>query len=172
MSPTRHATRRSCSSVSARTELLDQRRGWAGGKLDVTTIHLEPLSGRRPVSSSRTSWASRPRSNTGRSRIAEAAEGNPLFVEKTLSMMIDSGLLRNIDDHSVSETDLATVSVPPSIQALLAARLDRLSAQERVVIQTASVIGRVFPLDAVAALTPELSPTSWRCRLQALIRTS
>src|SRR5215218_1613184 len=105
-----------------------------------------------------------------RSRIAEAAEGNPLFVEETLSMMIDSGLLRNVDDHWVPETDLATVSVPPSIQALLAARLDRLTAQERVVIQLASVIGRVFPLDAVQALASDPESDAVETHLQALIR--
>ena len=60
------------------------------------------------------------------------------------------------------------MSVPPSIQALLAARVDRLSPQERIVIQRASVIGRVFPLDAVRALTPDIEPDGVEMHLQAL----
>ena len=105
-----------------------------------------------------------------RSRITEAAEGNPLFVEETLSMMIDSGLLTRDDGHWVAETDLATMSVPPSIQALLAARLDRLSSDERIVIQRASVVGRVFSLDVVCTLTREHEPEIVEAHLQALIR--
>jgi class 3 adenylate cyclase/tetratricopeptide (TPR) repeat protein len=156
----------------ARTELLDQRRGWGGGKLNATTIHLEPLSEEESGRLIANLMGIQASEEHGRSRIAEAAEGNPLFVEETLSMMIDSGLLRRDDGHWVAETDLATVSVPPSIQALLAARLDRLSADERVVIQRASVIGRVFALDAVCTLTRgyEPEPEIVEAHLQALIR--
>jgi class 3 adenylate cyclase/tetratricopeptide (TPR) repeat protein len=154
----------------ARTELLEQRRAWAGGMLNVTTIHLEPLSEEETGQLIANLMGIQVTEEHSQSRIAEAAEGNPLFVEETLSMMIDSGLLRNVDDHWVAETDLATVAVPPSIQALLAARLDRLSAQERVVIQRASVIGRIFPLDAVLALTPDTEPDIVEVHLQALIR--
>ena len=154
----------------ARTELLEQRRTWAGGMLNVTTIHLEPLSEEETGQLIANLMGIQVSEEHSQSRIAEAAEGNPLFVEETLSMMIDSGLLRNVDDHWVAETDLATVAVPPSIQALLAARLDRLSAQERVVIQRASVIGRIFPRDAVLALTPDTEPDGVEVHLQALIR--
>jgi len=154
----------------ARTELLDQRRTWAGGMLNVTTIHLEPLSEEETGQLIANLMGIQASQEHSQSRIAEAAEGNPLFVEETLSMMIDSGLLRNVDDHWVPETDLATVSVPPSIQALLAARVDRLSPRERIVIQRASVIGRVFPLDAVRALTTPIEPDGVEMHLQALIR--
>ena len=154
----------------ARTELLDQRRALGGWQAQ--RHHHPPRAalrgGDRPAH--REPHGHPGLAGTQQSRIAEAAEGNPLFVEETLSMMIDSGLLRNVDDHWVPETDLATVSVPPSIQALLAARVDRLSPQERIVIQRASVIGRVFPLDAVLALTPDSEPDIVEMHLQALIR--
>jgi class 3 adenylate cyclase/predicted ATPase len=73
-----------------------------------------------------------------RARIAEAAEGNPFFVEQMTAMAVDEG---------------GDVAVPASIRALLAARLDRLTHEERGMIERASVIGREFPLQAVAALT-------------------
>jgi class 3 adenylate cyclase len=154
----------------ARTELLDQRRSWGGGKLNATTIQLEPLtdseSGELIVN---LIGPDAVRGST-RSRIAEAAEGNPLFLEETLSMMIDAGLFRRDDGRWVLAGDLSTVSVPPSIQALLAARLDRLQPEERVVIERASVVGRVFSLDAVRALTADDEADELETALQALVK--
>ena len=59
-------------------------------------------------------------------RIAEAAEGNPLFVEEMLSMLIDDGLLVRRDGRWTAGGTIRAVPVPPTIHALLAARLDRL----------------------------------------------
>jgi tetratricopeptide (TPR) repeat protein len=88
-------------------------------------------------------------------RIAGAAEGNPLFVEEMVSMLIDDGLLRRQNGSWEVSADLGSVTVPPTIQALLAARLDRLDADERAVIQAASVAGKEFSVDDVAAIAPE-----------------
>ena len=154
----------------ARTELLEQRRAWGGGKLNVTTIHLEPLSEDESGRLIANLMGIQASEEYSRSRIAEAAEGNPLFVEETLSMMIDTGLLTRDDGHWVAETDLATMSVPPSIQALLAARLDRLGSDERTVIQRASVVGRVFSIDDVSTLMHDTEPHIVEAHLQALIR--
>ncbi|HEX6140909.1 MAG TPA: adenylate/guanylate cyclase domain-containing protein [Candidatus Limnocylindria bacterium] len=95
-----------------------------------------------------------------RSRIVQAAAGNPLFVEQLLSMLIDDGTLRREDDHWVQVSDLTRLDVPPTIQALLAARLDLLEADERGVIEPASVIGQNFAVAAVGALVAEpIAPT-------------
>jgi class 3 adenylate cyclase/tetratricopeptide (TPR) repeat protein len=88
-------------------------------------------------------------------RIVIAAEGNPLFVEQMLSMMIDNGALHYADDRWEPSGDLADLDVPPSIQALLAARLDLLGREERSVIEPASVIGLSFAEAAVTELAPE-----------------
>ena len=61
-----------------------------------------------------------------RARIAAASEGNPLFVEQLLEMMVEEGLLRRAGEAWVAAGDLATVSMPPTIHALLAARLESL----------------------------------------------
>jgi tetratricopeptide (TPR) repeat protein len=89
-----------------------------------------------------------------RSRIVQAAAGNPLFVEQLLSMLIDNGTLRREGGQWEPVGDLARLDVPPSIHALLAARLDLLGVAERSVIEPASVIGQIFAQAAVAVLVP------------------
>jgi class 3 adenylate cyclase/tetratricopeptide (TPR) repeat protein len=87
-------------------------------------------------------------------RIVTAAAGNPLFVEQMLSMLIDEGSLRQADGRWERVGDLATLKVPPNIQALVAARLDLLGMAERAVIEPASVVGQNFAQDAVTELVP------------------
>ncbi len=88
-------------------------------------------------------------------RIVAAAEGNPLFVEQLLSMLIDDGLLRKEEGRWVPTGDLSQLAIPGTIQALLTARLDLLSPQERAVIEPASVIGLLFEQAAVEELVPD-----------------
>ncbi|MFL5647933.1 MAG: ATP-binding protein [Chloroflexota bacterium] len=90
-----------------------------------------------------------------RSQIVAAAEGNPLFVEQMISMLIESGALRNVEGRWVRLDESGDITVPPTIQALLAARLDRLGRDERAVIEPAAVVGLEFAEPAVAALTPD-----------------
>jgi class 3 adenylate cyclase/tetratricopeptide (TPR) repeat protein len=87
-------------------------------------------------------------------RVVEASEGNPLFVEQMISMLIDEGLIRFGNGRWKVVGDIEKAVIPPTIQALLAARLDYLGADERAVIEPASVVGHVFVQDAVAYLAP------------------
>jgi len=123
---------------SARPELLDRRPGWAGGKVNATTVLLEPL---RPEDADAMIESLGRVDVTLAARIREAAEGNPLFVEQMVALVKESG---NGD-----------VVVPPTIQALLAARLDQLEPSERAVLERGSVEGRVFHRRAVEALAPD-----------------
>jgi class 3 adenylate cyclase/tetratricopeptide (TPR) repeat protein len=136
---------------AAREELLDRRPGWGGGKPADATIHLEPLS--EPASQELVDRllgrAALPLEL--RRRIAEAADGNPLFAEEFVAMLIDEGSLRRHDGEWAA-ADPLEVSVPASIQALLAARLDQLDAPERIVGERASVEGMVFHRGAVLEL--------------------
>ncbi len=88
-------------------------------------------------------------------RIAQGASGNPLFVEQLLSMLIDEGRLLHTDGRWEVVGDLSQLDVPPTIQALLAARIDLLESGERAVIEPASVIGQTFARAAVTELAPE-----------------
>jgi class 3 adenylate cyclase/tetratricopeptide (TPR) repeat protein len=87
-------------------------------------------------------------------RVIQAAEGNPLFVEQMLAMLVDQGNLGR-DGGNRATAGPAEVSVPPTIEALLAARLDALAREERAVVEPASVIGLTFPEAAVATMVPE-----------------
>jgi class 3 adenylate cyclase/tetratricopeptide (TPR) repeat protein len=103
-------------------------------------------------------------------RVVESAEGNPLFVEEMLRMFIDDGLLRRDDGQWVPTVDLSEVSTPGTIQALIAARLDRLAEDERAVIQRAAVVGKVFYWGAVTELSPEEARGKVGGNLQTLTR--
>jgi class 3 adenylate cyclase len=88
-------------------------------------------------------------------RIICAAGGNPLYVEQILSMLIEDGVIRRDGDRWGTAVDHADLRIPPTIQALLAARLDLLSDGERGVIEPAAVIGHIFVRPAVEALVPD-----------------
>ena len=90
-----------------------------------------------------------------RSRILEVAEGNPLFVVELVAMAEDGG------------EALTDVALPPTIQALLAARLDRLAPAERVVLEAAAIEGKEFTREHVRALVGELAVDA---ALEALVR--
>jgi FimV-like protein len=123
----------------ARPDLLDARPHWGGGKLNATTTLLEPLS--ENDSEALVQEISSGLPTTIGARIVAAAEGNPLFLEQMVA-------------HARDEPEGET-AVPPTISALLAARLDRLSAAERSALQRAAVVGREFEAGAVAALAEQ-----------------
>ena len=87
-------------------------------------------------------------------RVVTAAEGNPLFAEQLIRMLVDEGMLERHNGAWRATAPLSDLHVPPTIQALLAARLDALAAGERSVIEPASVVGYVFAEAAVSALAP------------------
>ncbi len=135
----------------ARPELLERRPSWGGGKWNATTVLLEPLD----VTETETLLAALGEvPEELRERIVRVAEGNPLFLEEMLALVRDSGG--------------AEVEVPPTIQALLAARLDQLDPAERSVLERGSVEGRTFHRGAVAALAE--GNGSLDQRLVALVR--
>ena len=119
----------------ARPDLLERRPAWGGGKWNATTVLLEPLD------DAETDELIAALGGTGEvgARVRQASEGNPLFVEEMLALVRESG-----DGE---------VRVPPTIQALLAARLDQLDPAERDVLERGAVEGQVFHRSAVAALT-------------------
>jgi class 3 adenylate cyclase/tetratricopeptide (TPR) repeat protein len=137
----------------ARAELLEERPMWAGGKLNATSLLLEPLAN-EACGTLIENLLELTVADDVKERIARAAEGNPLFVEELLAMLIDDGALRREGGRWVASADLSSLAVPPTIQALLDARLDRLAAAERRVIERAAIAGRIFSRSAVRVLSP------------------
>jgi len=129
----------------ARPELLDERPSWGGGKVNATTILLEPLDAEHSDQLV-ANLAGLLEAKT-RQSITEVAEGNPLFLEEMVAMVVDEG---------------ATGVVPPTINALLTARLELLAAPERETLAVAAVVGRFFSSDAVIALAGESARASAR----------
>jgi class 3 adenylate cyclase/tetratricopeptide (TPR) repeat protein len=159
----------------ARPELLDARQGWGGGKLNATTILLEPLSAEESGTLVTNLLGQAELEEEARARITDAAEGNPLFVEQMLAMLIDEGLLRREDGGGeggrwVASGGLSDIAVPPSVQALLAARLDRLRPEERAALGRAAVEGKEFHAAAVEALLPEPARPGAGELLRGLVR--
>jgi predicted ATPase len=94
-----------------------------------------------------------------RDRILHAANGNPLFVEQMLSMLIDEGTLRLEEGEWQPTVELSKVTVPPTIQALLTARLEQLERDPRAIVEPAAVAGLRFAQGAVESLVdPQLRP--------------
>ena len=139
---------------SARHEVLDRRPDWAFGPR-TTPLALGPLNDADAEMVIGNLLGTMGIPEIARDRIVHAAEGNPLFVEQLLSMLVDSGQLRRREDQWEAAADLTELSVPATIQALVAARLDLLAREERAVIEPASVAGVEFAQDAVKALVPE-----------------
>jgi class 3 adenylate cyclase/tetratricopeptide (TPR) repeat protein len=138
----------------ARPDLLDRQPTWLAPRPNATAIPLAPLSDadtHRLLADSELGPAVR-------ARIAAAAEGNPLFVEQMVALLAEEGVQGE------------TIPIPPSIQALLAARLDRLTLEERAVLETAAVVGRGFWRGAVRDLAPPGLRSSIHTHLMALAR--
>jgi class 3 adenylate cyclase/tetratricopeptide (TPR) repeat protein len=144
---------------TSRHELIEKHDDWATGD-GMLRLVLKPLTDADAGRVVEALLGGTGLDDAVRGRIIQAAAGNPLFVEQLLSMLIDEGTLQRQDDHWVQVGGLARLDVPPTIQALLASRLDRLDPEERGVIEPASVIGQNFARAAVTALVTEpIAPT-------------
>jgi tetratricopeptide (TPR) repeat protein len=120
----------------ARPELLEERPQWEGVR-----VRLEPLSQGEATQLLDALDPGGILSPELRSRVTEVAQGNPLYAEQLVAMLADE-----------ARAAVELVTLPPTIQALLTARLDRLDPVEREVIQRAAVVGKEFWPGAVAAL--------------------
>jgi len=139
--------------ATARPELLQRRPGW-GARAHGELIELEPLSADDAAGMLDEMLAGGlPDELT--ELVVERAEGNPFFVEELLGMLIDRGLLSRENGGWALREVPRDFTVPDSVHAVLAARIDLLGAPEKMALQAAAVIGRTFWTGPVYELVEE-----------------
>ncbi len=124
---------------TARPELFERNASWGGGKRNATTISLAPLSEQDSARLLQVVLERAVLPAEAQTVLLERAGGNPLYAEQFARMLAESG-------------DVDSLSVPESVQALMAARLDTLSPELKALLQDASVVGRMFWTGAVASI--------------------
>jgi tetratricopeptide (TPR) repeat protein len=140
--------------VTARPEFLDRSPTWGRGRVPSEWIWLEPLA-----SADVDRWLEALVAAEAPGQVRDVlarAEGNPLFLEELLGTLIERGALQG--DRWDAALVPGETSVPDTVQAVLAARIDLLPQQEKAALLAASVIGRAFSASAVRELIGELEP--------------
>ncbi len=151
----------------ARPELLDRRSDWGAGRRNFTSLVLEPLEPElmRELLAGLVPGLPAPVVE----RVLERAEGIPLYAVETVRMLLSDGLVVLEDGVHRPVGDLSELSVPASLHALIASRLDGLDPADRSLLQAASVIGKTFSVDALAAVGGQASEEV-AGRLRGLVR--
>jgi class 3 adenylate cyclase/tetratricopeptide (TPR) repeat protein len=140
--------------ATARHDLLETQPQW-GEREASTRLVLRPLSDAASAQVVGNLLGTTGLSQDVVERIVAAAEGNPLYVEQMLSMLIDSRALRREGNQWVRGENYGEIAVPPTIKALLEARLDNLARADRATVEPASVIGMEFERQSIEALAPD-----------------
>lgn len=153
----------------ARPELLDDRPTWGGGKPNSSSILIEALSEPESDRLIDNLLGESDLADPVRDYVIRASEGNPLFVEELLATLVEREILLRSAGRWTT-TEVPAIPLPPTMQALVAARVDRLPAEERVVLELASVEGKVFDPRAVATLAGEELAETVATHLAALVR--
>jgi class 3 adenylate cyclase/tetratricopeptide (TPR) repeat protein len=151
----------------ARPELLTRRPTWGAGLRNFSSLYLEPLS---PAMMEHLLEGLVPGlPGEVRERILARAEGVPLYAVETVRMLLDRGQL--VQEGAVYRPagPIGALDVPETLHALIAARLDGLSAEERRLLQAGAVVGKTFARPALAALTG-LAGDDMQPLLESLVR--
>ena len=137
--------------VLARPELVAKRPSWGAGKRNFASLYLEPLS-QQAMGDLLTGLVPGLPDDL-RARILERAEGVPLYAVETVRMLLDRGLLAQEGNVYTLTGPVETLEVPETLHALIAARLDSLTQEERRLVQDGSVLGKTFTKNGLTALT-------------------
>ena len=135
----------------ARPELAERRPTWGAGHRSFTSLYLEPLA--QPAMEQLLGGLVPDLPERLRAQILARAEGVPLYAVETVRMLLDRGVLVEEESAYRVRGEIGELEVPETLQALVAARLDGLSAEERRLLQDAAVLGKTFSPAALAAVT-------------------
>ena len=137
--------------VLARPELTDRRASWGAGKRSFTSLYLEPLSEQSMEELLSGLVPGLP--DELRRKILARAEGVPLYAVETVRMLLDRGLLEQAGNVYRPTGPIETLDVPETLHALIAARLDGLTPEERRVVQDGAVLGKTFTRQGLGVVT-------------------
>ena len=151
----------------ARPELLERRSDWSAGRRNFTSLYLEPLS--EPAMRQLLAGLVPGLPEAAVRSIVARADGIPLYAVETVRMLLAEGKLTLQGDVCVATGDLTSLAVPETLTALIASRLDTLPSEDRAVVADAAVLGQMFTLAGLAAVSG-LEETSLEPRLRALVR--
>ena len=143
----------------ARPDLRDMRPAWGSRAANATTVTLSPLEPDETRSLIAALLDIDDLPEQLRSDVVTRAEGNPLYVEEFLRMLMETGRIELRDGRWVGAAGLMTLDVPPTLQGLITARLDRVSPEVKALLQRGSLAGRLFSIGALAALGDGEPPT-------------
>ena len=151
----------------ARTDFLERHPDWGAGKRSFTSLHLEPLA--EPAMRALLAGLVPGLPEAAVRSIVARADGIPLYAVETVRMLLADGRL-TLEDGAYHPTgELATLAVPDTLTALIAARLDGLAPDERTLVADAAVLGQSFTLAGLSAVSgtteADLAP-----RLRTLVR--
>ncbi|HET9200714.1 MAG TPA: adenylate/guanylate cyclase domain-containing protein [Dehalococcoidia bacterium] len=134
----------------ARPDLLEKRSEWGAGQKRFTSIHLEPLEHAEMAALLEGLVPGLPSPTV--EAIVTRAEGFPMYAVEIVRMLVDQGVLLPESEGYRLAGDVESLTVPESLQSLIAARLDALPAEERALLQNAAVLGQSFTPTALASM--------------------
>jgi class 3 adenylate cyclase/tetratricopeptide (TPR) repeat protein len=131
----------------SRPELMDRRPLWGAGQRNFTSLHLEPLSNAsmRELLNGFVQGLS----NDVANKVLERADGVPLYAVETIRMLVDRGVLVELDGKYRVESELEHLEIPETLHALIASRLDSLPPKQRALLQDAGVVGSTFTVESL-----------------------
>jgi class 3 adenylate cyclase/tetratricopeptide (TPR) repeat protein len=168
-----HVTQRSTSVpvlwvCVARPEFLEMHPQWGAGRTNTSLTTLNPLNSAETSTLISRLLEVEDIPPALHQRLLERSEGNPLFCEEFLRMLIDEGQLLHVEQRWRAEAGAEEIRVPESIQALLAARLDSLPDAQKQTLKAASIVGERFTAEQIAAFGGMVDTTA---TLDELLRT-
>ena len=157
--------------ATARPELQDRRPTWGAGKRNATSMWLDPLPAQE-ASRMLDEMLPAVLPTELRELVIDRAEGNPFFLEELVGELVDAGVLEKRDGAWTLGTHQLDFTMPDTVHAVLAARIDRLPATEKAALQAGAVVGRVFWTSSVVHLLAGEEPDFDLLEERDLIRSN
>lgn len=151
----------------ARPELMDRRPSWGAGLRNFTSLHLEPLSASSMIELLNGFVRGLPSEVS--ERVLQRAEGVPLYAVETIRMLVDRGVIAQVDDVYKVQAELGTLEIPETLHALIASRLDSLTPRQRALLQDAGIVGSTFSIESLRVVSDE-SAEDLEIELRDLVR--